>query len=73
MTEMGDLGRNSRGRAQRRSPCRELPDPFAVLLREPLLLALGGRLGGLLGWLRFRFGHCYASSFAYAPGFHAKV
>jgi len=34
---------------------------------EPLLLALGGRFGGFLGWLRFRFGHCYASFFRGCP------
>src|SRR6266545_6036 len=61
ITAMSGARHTSRGRALHRSPQRELPDPLAVVLREPLLLALGGRLGGLLGWLRLCFSHCYAS------------
>jgi hypothetical protein len=53
-------------------PHRELPDPSASLPREPLLLALGGRLGGLLSWLCFGFGHCYASLLQLCPRVQCK-
>src|SRR5688572_6557891 len=42
------------------------------MLREPLLLALGGRLGGLLCWLCLRFSHCYASLLRLCPRFPRK-
>jgi hypothetical protein len=66
------LGKTA-GVARTSTPHRELPDPLAVVLREPYFLLLEAVLVGFLAGFAFALAIATPPSFAYAPGFHAKV
>jgi hypothetical protein len=63
----------SRGRANQHSRCRELPDPLLWYSVSPYFLLLEADLVGFLAGFAFALAIATPPSFAYAPGFHAKV
>jgi hypothetical protein len=74
MTDMGETQSNSRGRAPHHSPHREAARPLLLCCSvSPYFLLLEADLVGFLAGLAFALAIATPPSFAYAPGFHAKV